>query len=676
MKKLLFDSNTTQLTVSSGGQFVSGFNGVVNGDSVLFASHFTEVIGNANPTDLDLTDPGAPLSLRLTIRGARDTDARLWGFQSAFNQGNYTTGENLPEGRVTWLVSLGDMAYPIVGVTASTFVIDGDFVLQIIDGDTFSVSGSTGNDGDYTVDGTPVYSSGSDETTITVIEIVPDLTVDGDIDHSALNNDLIIAGVTSPGAAVSGFVECALLDSNSIPQTLMQLPISIVDELDDGANAVSAAARPTYLTAVEQEATYLHRGLANWDTSELSVLVGGVLTVTQTAVRGDTQAAAAADDMDTITIAGVVADNMVVIRLENSARIITIKHGTGNITTPTGADIVMDNGVYVFWYDGTNFLLNGAGSGSGTGDVVGPGSSTDHAIARYDLTTGKILLDSAVFIDDSGNLGVGIAVPTKPLDVRSEARVWNGTEGVEMSFSGGNTSGIIGSANTSGNFEIRTNMTQTARIFLANAGNVGINENSPAAQLHSTSSSAGKITFQLEQAAAQTADSLIIVDSSAAELTSIDSNGTPFLHAEASAPADGEFQNSQWTLWLDESNDEFELKAKKSGGAVITQTIGSGGGGGFTFVKVTGTGTASDLDEVGADTSGGAYTYNLPASPTANMRVRFMDIAETWDTNNLTVGRNSETIRGAAADFICDVEGSWIEFVYNGTDSDWEYRTI
>ena len=39
-----------------------------------------------------------------------------------------------------------------------------------------------------------------------------------------------------------------------------------------------------------------------------------------------------------------------------------------------------------------------------SGDVVGPASATDNAIARYNLTTGKLLQNSAATIDDSGNL--------------------------------------------------------------------------------------------------------------------------------------------------------------------------------------------------------------------------------------------------------------------------------
>lgn len=267
MKKFLYDINTTQLSVSSGGQPISEINGITNGDSILFAAHFTEVINNNSPTDLDLTDPGTPLALRYTIRASRDTDARLWGFQDAFNQGNYTAGEVLTEGRVTWLVNLGFMSYLITGGTSGasgTFIIDGDYEKQIIANDIFTVSGSVGDNGNYVV-ASSTYSSGSDETTITVVGTVPAAGSDGQIDHSALDNDLIAAGVN---AGVEGFTEVSLLDSNSVPQTLSQLVITITDELDNGANSVSAAQQPFYLTSTETAAAYqtkLYRDGTNID---------------------------------------------------------------------------------------------------------------------------------------------------------------------------------------------------------------------------------------------------------------------------------------------------------------------------------------------------------------------------------------------------------------------------
>ena len=45
-----------------------------------------------------------------------------------------------------------------------------------------------------------------------------------------------------------------------------------------------------------------------------------------------------------------------------------------------------------------------SGGGGGGGDVVGPGSSTDNAIARYDGITGKLIQDSLVTINDTGQI--------------------------------------------------------------------------------------------------------------------------------------------------------------------------------------------------------------------------------------------------------------------------------
>ncbi|GAG31577.1 unnamed protein product, partial [marine sediment metagenome] len=51
--------------------------------------------------------------------------------------------------------------------------------------------------------------------------------------------------------------------------------------------------------------------------------------------------------------------------------------------------------------------------GAGSGDVVGPGTgSTDNAIARFDGTTGQLLQNSAVSIDDDGNIS-----PTGSIDL-------------------------------------------------------------------------------------------------------------------------------------------------------------------------------------------------------------------------------------------------------------------
>ncbi len=51
----------------------------------------------------------------------------------------------------------------------------------------------------------------------------------------------------------------------------------------------------------------------------------------------------------------------------------------------------------------------GGGGAGGSGDVVGPGSATDNAVCRFDLATGKLIQNSSVIVDDSGNIQVPIS---------------------------------------------------------------------------------------------------------------------------------------------------------------------------------------------------------------------------------------------------------------------------
>jgi hypothetical protein len=53
---------------------------------------------------------------------------------------------------------------------------------------------------------------------------------------------------------------------------------------------------------------------------------------------------------------------------------------------------------------GRMVLTSGSGGGTGSGDVVGPSSATDNAVARFDTTTGKLVQNSGVTIDDSANI--------------------------------------------------------------------------------------------------------------------------------------------------------------------------------------------------------------------------------------------------------------------------------
>jgi hypothetical protein len=65
---------------------------------------------------------------------------------------------------------------------------------------------------------------------------------------------------------------------------------------------------------------------------------------------------------------------------------------------------LVDQKLYSKKADGTVVLVGTGVGGGGSGDVVGAGSSTDNAITRFDGTTGKLIQNSSVIIDDSNNV--------------------------------------------------------------------------------------------------------------------------------------------------------------------------------------------------------------------------------------------------------------------------------
>jgi len=76
------------------------------------------------------------------------------------------------------------------------------------------------------------------------------------------------------------------------------------------------------------------------DAGELTI-ASGVITPTGVNHTVDTESNAASDDLDTIT----AGDNgqLLILRTENDARDVVIKHGTGNIQTPAGQDITISD---------------------------------------------------------------------------------------------------------------------------------------------------------------------------------------------------------------------------------------------------------------------------------------------------------------------------------------------
>jgi hypothetical protein len=71
------------------------------------------------------------------------------------------------------------------------------------------------------------------------------------------------------------------------------------------------------------------------------------------------------------------------------------------------------------------------------------------------------------------------------------------------------------------------------------------------------------------------------------------------------------------------------------------------------------------------DTTSAAFTVTLPTSPSAGAVVGICDYANTFATNNLTVGRNGSNIGGVATNAILSTNGLSVTFVYVDATQGW-----
>jgi hypothetical protein len=102
-----------------------------------------------------------------------------------------------------------------------------------------------------------------------------------------------------------------------------------------------------------------------------------------------------------------------------------------------------------------------------------------------------------------------------------------------------------------------------------------------------------------------------------------------------------------------------------SNGTTWTSAVPAAGG--IEYEVKTANYTAADKEGILADTSGGAFTVTLPLTPDPGAQVIVADPTGDWGTNNLTIGRNGETIADVALDLICDISGVSVQLVYDGT---------
>ena len=88
--------------------------------------------------------------------------------------------------------------------------------------------------------------------------------------------------------------------------------------------------------------------------------------------------------------------------------------------------------------------------------------------------------------------------------------------------------------------------------------------------------------------------------------------------------------------------------------------------------------SAAETVQAGAkllvNTNGGAVTITLPASPSTGDEIHFVDQGYDFNSNALTVGRNSSNIANAASDLVVNTQGAAFGLVFSGdATTGWTY---
>ena len=89
--------------------------------------------------------------------------------------------------------------------------------------------------------------------------------------------------------------------------------------------------------------------------------------------------------------------------------------------------------------------------------------------------------------------------------------------------------------------------------------------------------------------------------------------------------------------------------------------------------NVSSTFSATVNDRILANSSGGTFTVTLPLNSTllVNDVVQIVDVTGSFNTNNVTLGRNGSKIQNLSEDLILDINNIAVTMIYTGSTYGW-----
>jgi hypothetical protein len=326
---------------------------------------------------------------------------------------------------------------------------------------TGTVSVANGGTGAATLTG---YVKGNGTAAMTASATVPSTDITGLGTMSTQNsNNIVVTGGTMSGVAITGYIPTtekgvalgvATLDAGG------QVPVSQLPPMGDlnyqgtwnastnTPTLTSSVGTKGYYYVVSVAGTTNLNGITDWQVGDWAVFNGSVWQKI--------------DNTDAVTSVNGQTGTVVLTTTD-------VAEGTNQYFTTARARTSVSAGTGISYDNATGVITNS--SPSLGGDVVGPASSTDNAVARFDSTTGKLLQNSVVTIGDTG-AATGFTTLSASTSVTTPIVQASNSGGLALKNSGGTTQMSVGAGGGDNmSINVSTNLNGTnAQIDISPTG--------------------------------------------------------------------------------------------------------------------------------------------------------------------------------------------------------------